>query len=621
MIERMKKITLFVSEPERAKFVSRLQEAGVVHVKYAKDKEHHEIHFVEDKIDKINKMIDILSPYDHVFDKKKDMDSRERGILETAEKVARAAREKGEFENGIEKIRKQMLWFEAWGEFDPEEFSYLEKKGVSVKLYRIKKEEFKKFSRLHLNSRLHLVGATSCTYEVQSGKKLKLGQFYVVKKQSGYVHVLYLAMSDEDDMPFEEVLPPTVGLEKMRQEIKEKGKEIKKIEDFFREKAKTLKAVTACGKKLEKEHKRLAVKFGMKEVGKFSYLEGYCPVRALGKISAMAERHNMGYVSENPEISEEVPTHITNPRWLKIINPVFKFMNTLPGYEEYDISFCFLLFFSLFFAMIVGDAGYGLIFLSTTFLLRRKFKKISGEPFFLMYVLSVGTIVWGAITGTWFGSEQIAALPILNKLVIGKLNSFSSSNQNFLIFICFVIGAAHLTIAHLYKAVREINSIKALAQAGWMMIVWGMFFAAGKFVLSNPFPSFGVWLFAVGISCVIFFSNPEKGFFKGALGTLANIPLSVIGCFSDVVSYLRLFAVGYATVVVAQSFNSMALSGGIKGVVSAVAAVFILFFGHLLNIALSCMAVIVHGIRLNMLEFSGHLGMQWTGKKYKPFCE
>jgi len=456
---------------------------------------------------------------------------------------------------------------------------------------------------------------------VESGKKLNLGQFFVVKKQSGYFYVLYLAMKAEDDMPFEEVLPPVVGLGKMKREIEEKQKGIKKIEVFFREKAKTLRAVLVCGKKLKKEHVRLSVKFGMKEEGKFSYLEGYCPVRALGKIAAMAERHNMGYIAEKPENSEDVPTHITNPRWLRIIDPVFKFMNTLPGYEEYDISFCFLLFFSLFFAMIVGDAGYGLIFLGTTLLLRRKFKKISWEPFFLMYVLSVGTIVWGAITGTWFGSQSLAELPFLNALIIGKLNSFSPSNQNFLIFICFVIGAVHLTIAHLFRAVRMINSIKALAQVGWIMIVWGMFFAAGKFVLSNPFPSFGLWLFVAGISCVVFCSAPDRGFFKGALGTLANLPLSVIGSFSDVVSYLRLFAVGYATVVVAESFNHMALAGGITGIVSAVAAVFILFCGHLLNIALSCMAVIVHGIRLNMLEFSGHLGMQWTGKKYEPFCE
>jgi V/A-type H+-transporting ATPase subunit I len=87
-----------------------------------------------------------------------------------------------------------------------------------------------------------------------------------------------------------------------------------------------------------------------------------------------------------------------------------------------------------------------------------------------------------------------------------------------------------------------------------------------------------------------------------------------------VVSYLRLFAVGYATVVLATTFNGMAAEGA-HGFVGGLMAALILFAGHALNIILAMMAVVVHGIRLNMLEFSGHLGMQWSGKKYDPFSE
>jgi V/A-type H+-transporting ATPase subunit I len=117
----------------------------------------------------------------------------------------------------------------------------------------------------------------------------------------------------------------------------------------------------------------------------------------------------------------------------------------------------------------------------------------------------------------------------------------------------------------------------------------------------------------------LFFTNINKGFFKGALATITDLPLSVIGSFSDIVSYLRLFAVGYASVVVSQSFNNMAVGAGIDSVLGGLMAAVILFFGHALNIILCFMAVIVHGIRLNMLEFSGQLGMQWSGKEYDPF--
>ena len=599
MIERMKKITLIVSESERAKFISRLQEAGVVHVKNLQETACHEIHFLEDKISKIDKMQGVLSPYSSSA--KPGENFHERVILENADKVEEASNEKEKLKEEIEKTRNQMTWFDSWGEFDPEDLEMLRQKGAMIKLYRLKKEEFSKISKAREKAR-------------------GPGKIQCIKKQTGYVYALYLSARGEDDLPFEETAAPEFSLQKMKLENEKKQKRIEEIEDFFKEKAKTLKAVKACEKKLKKEHLRLSVKFGMKEEGRFAYLRGFCPARAVEKIIVMARCHNIGYITENPKDSEEVPTHITNPRWLRIINPVFQFMNTLPGYEEYDISFYFLMFFSLFFAMLIGDAGYGIIFLVSTFLLRRKFKKVPGEPFFLLYVLSVSTIVWGAITGTWFGSRAISELPFFNALIVGKFSSFSADNQNFLIFVCFLIGAVQLTIAHLLRAVRVLNSVKAAAEAGWIMILWGMFFAAGKFVLGNAFPSFGIWLFAGGISLVLFCSNTEKGIVKGALSTLANLPLSVISSFSDIVSYLRLFAVGYATVIVAESFNNMALAGGITGVVSAAAAVFILFFGHLLNIALGFMAVIVHGIRLNMLEFSGHLGMQWTGKKYEPFC-
>jgi len=113
----------------------------------------------------------------------------------------------------------------------------------------------------------------------------------------------------------------------------------------------------------------------------------------------------------------------------------------------------------------------------------------------------------------------------------------------------------------------------------------------------------------------------KKTLLKGIGISLANLPLEVISGFSDVVSYLRLFAVGYATVVVASSFNSMATGEGISSIVAGFGAAIILLLGHALNIILAMMSVLVHGVRLNMLEFSGHVGVQWSGKAYEPFKE
>jgi len=187
-----------------------------------------------------------------------------------------------------------------------------------------------------------------------------------------------------------------------------------------------------------------------------------------------------------------------------------------------------------------------------------------------------------------------------------------------MMYLCFLVGAIHLTIAHALIAARNVKSPVALSQLGWIGIIWGLFFVAGKLVLSKPFPDFGLLLLFAGMALVLLFANFQKNIAKGALVTLGDLPLSVIGSFSDVVSYLRLFAVGFATFIVASSFNSMAASAG-AGLIGGLIAAIILFLGHGLNIILALMAVVVHGIRLNMLEFSGHLNMQWSGKPYRPF--
>jgi V/A-type H+-transporting ATPase subunit I len=120
---------------------------------------------------------------------------------------------------------------------------------------------------------------------------------------------------------------------------------------------------------------------------------------------------------------------------------------------------------------------------------------------------------------------------------------------------------------------------------------------------------------------VLLFSNPKKNIFKGIGVSLANLPLRLINSFGDILSYLRLFAVGYATVMVALSCNQMAAVIGFRNIFASLAAALVLFIGHTINLALGMLSVLVHGVRLNMLEFSGHMNIEWSGRPYKPFKE
>ncbi len=601
MIAKMKKITLLVSDKEREKFVSRLRKAGVVHISHVRQPESaHEVRFIDDKISKIKKIIEEISPYEEHRGNTDGYPCSEKDVMDRVEAINRDTREKADLVARIDALRKEMLWFEEWGEVDPGDIDLLKDKGLFVRLYVLSKEELGSLSK----------------EDVERAQNER--RYHVLKTVKGAKHIVIFSEKDEPEIPFDPVVLPTRSLQEQKELIEKLEEQVRAIDKEMIEKAHYLDSVKRVLAKLENELEFQTVKCGMAEEGKFAYLQGFCPEKKIEKITKIAKQQGAGYFFEDPSPEEEVPTHITNPKWLRIINPVFQFMNTVPGYHEFDISFVFMIFFSLFFAMLVGDAGYGIIFVVVTFLARMKFRKAPYEPFFLMYLLGGATIVWGVITGTWFGSEALAQIPVLKKMVIPQLDSFSVVSQDNIIFLSFTIGAIHLTIAHLLKATRVINSIRALADVGWSLIVWGMYFAAGKFVLGNAFPPFAGWLLISGIIMVLVFT---KAGIKGMLDTLTSLPLSVISSFSDVVSYLRLFAVGFSTVVLAETFNNMALQGEINGIVAGLIAAIILFLGHTLNILLAMMAVIVHGIRLNMLEFSSHLGMQWSGKNYDPFRE
>ncbi len=341
-------------------------------------------------------------------------------------------------------------------------------------------------------------------------------------------------------------------------------------------------------------------------------MRGYCPEPELPRVEAAAKEHGWGTLVEDIDDPGEVPTAIRLPAWVRPIQALFSFTGVLPGYDQIDVSLPFLLFFTLFFAMIVGDAGYGLIFLALTEFGRWRMPKGPRTMFSLLRVLSIATIVWGVLTGTYFG---IALLPHPLKAVqVSWLE-----DPNHMILLSFLLGAIHLSVAHGWNVVRLFPSRRALAQAGWICTTWTMFFLAREMVLGGAFPHVMVYVLAAGIVLIAAFMTPPR-LLKSEWFNHVMLPLSLVSNFVDLVSYVRLFAVGAATVAIAQAFNQMAVGSGVQSVVAGLIAALVLFLGHTLNILLATMGVLVHGVRLNMLEFASHLGMEWTGRPYRPFA-
>lgn len=590
MIVKMKKVTLLLSARDKEKALVDLRKLGVLHIHHIKNPVSEDIQFLENEIDNVNRALRIIGDTEP---SKNKIEADEAPVL--VEKILSLAQKREAVARELEEHNETHKWFDTWGAVSYASLQELKQAGVFVRFYVADKSAFKK---------------------IDPAKNVQ-----IAKEEQNTVYFAHFSNSEDDRLEFKEELCPPVELSELEAQMTQARSEIEKIGQELTEMSGVSPALNDYLLRLQKRLQLSQVRDGMGDMEEIAYMQGFCPVDTVPALQDLANKNGLAYVIDDPDDPADVPTLTRNPKPIGIIKPLFDFMGTLPGYNEQDVSFVFLLFFSVFFAILIGDAGYGLVFLLATMFFAHKKKDAPREPFFLMYVLSGTTIIWGIITGTWFGAESIARLPFFNMFIIDKINSFAADNQLFLMYLTFIIGAIHLSVARALAAAQKIKSPTAIAEIGWIFILWGLFFVAGNLVLGKDMPGFTYWLFIIGSTLVAVFANFQKNILKGILLSLGNLPLDIIGSFSDVVSYLRLFAVGYATVIVATSFNNMALGNGVSSVVAGISAALILVLGHALNIILGMLAVIVHGVRLNMLEFSGQIGMQWSGKPYEPFKE
>ena len=356
--------------------------------------------------------------------------------------------------------------------------------------------------------------------------------------------------------------------------------------------------------------------------GAVSVVSGWIPAPRVDSLLETAHKAGWGVLLRDPAEGETPPTLIEPPRFVRPVKVLFEGLGIAPAYDEADVSVPFMCYFSLFFAMLVGDGGYGAIIFALTLLGWRKFGRFSQamDPkavmtrswLVLMTVFSLATIVWGALSNTWFG----AGLPCCADWPTVKwLGDPSYKNM---MFLCFTIGVSHLMFARIWNGASMINDRRCLGQFAWAGILFFMYWITNTIVgiFTGGIP---VWLYVVfGVSFVTVFLQ-SKGIEKGMLF------LNVMSTLGDVISYVRLFAVGLASVKVAENFNNMALSiFGCTDLVwvkpfLAIGMVLVLLVGHGLNFAMAGLSILVHAVRLNTLEFSNHKGISWAGYAFRPF--
>lgn len=578
MIVSMKKISLLCRAVDTNRTLDALREIGVLHLKHLQQPKGQDLEQAKQKALSIHKAIEALPTVTEA-----NLSSgHPMPIVERINSVIEERRDAMEKLSSLHRERDKVLPF---GQYEPDSIRDLEANGVLIKLYVASPKQ-----KLVKPEGTHMVVLS----------KNKAGTYFVVIGTKDF------------DAEGEELPLPRRSLNSIDTEIRHTEAHLQETERHLAELGRFRDALTRFVGQCDEEIKFIEARAGMADAGEVAIIQGYCPADTLDRIREGAVANGWAYRIEDPDQdAEDIPTLIRNPRWVELIRPVFNFIGVVPGYQEVDISAFFLFFLSLFFALIVGDAGYGLVFLILAVVGRKKFKEMDRSFFILLGEMSIFTIIWGVMTGNYFGiPTQYAPFP--------QLNLHWLNDKNHIMELCFIIGAVHLTLAHIWHFIRRFPDWTCYAQLGWICTTWTMFFAARSMLLGYVFPELMYVVLGIGGFLILVFMMHPKNISKEWFN-LVVFPLNLVGNFVDLVSYIRLFAVGMATYAVASAFNLMSMEIGFSSIITDLEAVLVLLFGHILNITLAGMGVLVHGIRLNVLEFSTHLGMEWTGTKYEPF--
>ena len=523
----------------------------------------------------------------------------------------------------LERLQRDLDSLIPWGEFDRSAIGTLQEKGVYVTLCATPRNIF--------------------------DQRKKADEFpqdaavSVIRMDKNMVHYALVSEAPLAEGAFDPVALPEETLSEAKKAFADCQAEIK-ADDASIVAAKAL--LPRLEKKLAALRNQLefaSARDGMEQSGAIAYLQGYVPVTRIEKLKEAAVKNGWALLIDDPaEDDQNVPTYIEKPRFLSVLDPLFDFVGISPGYRESDVNMFFFFFFPIFFGMILGDAGYGALMLAagTIGLLALHKKKAARLPLVLLIFLASFTFVWGWLNGAWFGLPADILPGWMRGWGMITDPAHSSAAHKFVKFygisdkqltpsfwdgfpskltqwFCFLLAMLHLMSAHIVRFFAGIRKDwRELSNIGWALMIFANFLlAVGLIVFSGTFPSWGVYVYIAGAALILVTIRPAQ---------MLNLPFDMIGSFTDVLSYIRLFAVGLSGMYIAQKFNMMGMMAKDAvpdkyAVVGFILLILVAVAGHVLNLALGFLGVLVHAVRLNTLEFSNHMGLQWAGFKFKPF--
>ena len=639
MIVPMKKVSLILMGDKKTETLNKLRKLGILHIEIS-----------EGSGERLNELKEQIALLESALFSLEDKKVKNAPVIEASASEAIAIAEEiislgEEHKDCLAKrvaLEVELERLKEWGDMDPRSIEDLTAKGVEIALYEMPKAEYENLGEEVTTLRMGESKTSVKFLLIKSGTE---EEKEVIDSLNSYRFEL-----------------PQTSTADMKQQIADFNSRMDAIDGKIISYAGVTGSMKKTIKDCENEIEFETYATGMMNEdltadGKgdvsVSCFTGYVEAENLEQLKAAAKENSWGLLVEEPTEEDNVPTKLKNNKFVSLIYPLTDFLGTVPGYFEYDISGWFLGFILIFFGMIFGDGGYGLLVTAVAAIpiVKSLMAKKPVEPTFLLVGLfGLSTIIWGTVTCTWFGLGpehlpgwlKALSIPVISNVYADKIwvpfwmtdGVGLTTAQNLQIF-CFTLALIQLTVAHVKGALRNRKSLKVLGDIGSILQLVGMYYVVLSFVVNAKVFSIGlvisgipvgiVAIICVGIGFVLsfVFANYEGDLVKSILTSLTNIVsvlLGVVNVFGDIVSYIRLWAVGLAGAAISATVNDLA--GPLFGnFLFMVLAIVLLVFGHGLNMILNVLSVIVHGIRLNTLEFSSHLDMSWSGHKFKPFEE
>lgn len=603
MIVPMYKYSFLVYHAGYGDFLKEIRKIGVVHIN---QKSHEPTHEMQElfrhigDVDRVLKKMEWLTPES----------TPSTPACKSGEKVYHRIRDiEKELEHNhhlqvhYEKELRQMM---PWGDFDWEVVEKLKQKGLYIRFYNCPTKKFQ--PEWEDKYYLRIIGDID-------------GYRYFVKLEKAEQG----GNGSSDITGADELILPSRSLSQIRSEIKMLQDKAREMDHELHQMAFHCKPLlTEYLKQLQQslDEKNALLQTKGEVEGKVQFLEGWVPETKREALDNYLEAQNILYISSKPEEDDKVPILLKNNRFARLYEVIGQLYD-LPVHNELDLVPFFAPFYMMFFGFSLGDAGYGMFIVLLATIAKRK-KPEFASVFSLAQWLGLSTVIFGALTGTFFGISLIDAdIPWLENFKQYMI----TTDQLF--DLAIGVGVVQILFGMVLKVVNITISkgfLYSLSTIGWLILLLGSGLVYGLKSLGAITPEMGTmaqyFVFGVSGILILLLNHPKRNVFINIGAGIWDVYGMSTGLLGDVLSYIRLFALGVSSAILGLVFNSMAMSMKPDHIIfGPLVMIIILVIGHSITIFMSSLGAFVHPIRLTFVEFYKNAGFTGGGKPYSPFAD